>query len=259
MPERKPIKVLANAMSLIDALAERGQLSPAELARLTDVPRPSVYRLVDGLRVVGLAEMTDESRARLSVKWLHLADAARASMKEWTGARIELDRLSAETEQTVFLAVPRGDEVVCIDQSLGRGAGMLILSPGRSLPLYGGGVGRLALAYVADLDRYLASGPRRHRLTPHTQTDARALRADVERTREQGFILSFDDVTVGIGAVAVPVMAPNGALLGCLSVAGRTADIRASSARFIEAALATAARLEAGAARALAALPDSAA
>ena len=61
--------------------------------------------------------------------------------------------------------------------------------------------------FAADLERYLASGPTRHPLTPRTLTDAADLRADVERTRAQGFALSLDDVTVGVGAVAVPVLA----------------------------------------------------
>ncbi|QAY59651.1 IclR family transcriptional regulator [Microbacterium protaetiae] len=251
MTERKPIKVLANSMAIIDGLAERGDLSPADLAHLTGLPRPSVYRLIDGLRVIGLVRSTDVSVASLSVKWLHLADAARASMSEWAGARTELDRLSAETEQTVFLAVPRGDEVVCIDQSLGRGVGMLILSPGRSLPLYAGGVGRLALAHLADLDRYLSSGPPRRRITPHTLTDAAELREDAERTRSQGYTLSLDDVTVGIGAVAVPVLAPDGSLLGCLSVAGRTAEISAQAESFVAAAREVASQLATTAARVL--------
>jgi DNA-binding IclR family transcriptional regulator len=252
MAERKPIKVLANSMAIIDALAERGDLSPAELAQITGLPRPSVYRLIEGLRVVGLAADTDVSTARLSVKWLHLADAARAAMREWVGAREELDGLAAATDQTVFLAVPRGDEAVCIDQALGRGVGMLILSPGRSLPLYAGGVGRLALAYVADLDGYLSSGPSRHPLTSHTLTQEDDLRADVDRTRSQGYVLSLDDVTEGIGAVAVPVRAPDGSLLGCLSVAGRTAEIATQAESFVTAAREVARRLEANAADALA-------
>jgi DNA-binding IclR family transcriptional regulator len=251
MPERAPIKVLANSMAIIDALAERGDLSPAELAHVTNLPRPSVYRLIDGLRVIGLVAETDVSFARLSVKWLHLADAARLSMREWDGARGELDNLAGETEQTVFLAIPRGDNVVCIDQSLGRGVDLLVLSPGRSLPLYCGGVGRLALAHVADLDRYLADGPRRHRFTPRTLTEARDLRRDVERTQSQGYTLSLDDVTVGIGAVAVPVRSPTGSLLGCLSVAGRTVEVSTQAGDFVAAALATAARLEQNAAQAL--------
>jgi DNA-binding IclR family transcriptional regulator len=251
MPERKPIKVLANSMAVVDALAERGELTPAELAHVTALPRPSVYRFVDGLRAVGLATTTGESRARLSVKWLHLADAARAAMTEWRSARPVLDDLAARTEQTTFLTVPRGHEAVCIDQALGRGTGVLILSPGRSLPLYAGGAGRLSLAHAADLEDYLAHGPQRRPLTIHTLVDADALRADVELTRQQGYTLSLDDATIGIGAIAVPIFAAGGALLGCLSIAGRSADFRERTEEFLAATRASARTLQADAARAL--------
>lgn len=247
MAERKPMRVLANSMAVIEALAEQGDLTPAEIAGATGLPRPSVYRFLDGLRAVGLATTTEENRARLSVQWLHLADAARAAMTEWSGARSVLDDLADRTEQTVFLTVPRGDAAVCIDWAPGRGIGVLILSPGRSLPLYAGGAGRLTLAYsdTERIDAYLESGPRRRPMTAHTIVDAAALRADVARTRERGYTLSLDDATIGIGAIAVPILG-DGALLGCLSIAGRSAEIRAREAEFVAVARRAADVLERG-------------
>lgn len=251
MPERKPIKVLANCMAVVDTIAERGDLSPAEIASATGLPRPSVYRLIDGLRAVGLLTVTPESRARLSVKWLHLADAARAAMVEWTGAHATLVELAGRSEQTLFLTVPRGDEAFCIDWSVGSGIGVLSLSPGRSLPLYAGGAGRLTLAYAADVEKYLRDGPQRRPLTPHTLTDADALRADVTRTRAQQYTLSLDDATVGIGAIAVPILTPERRLRGCLSLAGRSADIRAHHDEFLAMSLAAARAMADDATRAL--------
>lgn len=238
------MRVLANSQSVIEALAERGDLSPAELAEATGLPRPSVYRFIDGLKAVGMATTTSDNRARLSVKWLHLADAARAAMTEWSSARAVLDDLADRTEQTVFLSVPRGDEAVCIDWAPGRGIGVLTLSPGRSLPLYAGGAGRLVLAYTADLDSYLADDAARRPLTTETITDADALRRDVQRTREQGHTLSLDDATIGIGAIALPVLDADGTLLGCLSVAGRSVDIAERRDEFLDAARAAVAVLE---------------
>lgn len=247
MADRKPMRVLANSMAVVEALAERGDLSPAELAEATGLPRPSVYRFVDGLKTVGLATTTDENRARLSVKWLHLADAARDAMTEWASARRVLDDLADGTEQTAFLTVPRGDEALCIDWAPGRGIGVLTLAPGRALPLYAGGAGRLVLAYARDVDDYLEHGPERRPLTSETITDAGALRADVERTREQGFTLSLDDATIGIGALAFPVFGGDGGLLGCLSVAGRSVDVRERQDEFTAAARAAVAELTSGA------------
>jgi len=47
------------------------------------------------------------------------------------------------------------------------------------------------------------------------------------------------------------VLAPDGALLGCLSVAGRAAEISAQTDAFVAAARSTAARLEQNAVRTL--------
>jgi DNA-binding IclR family transcriptional regulator len=244
--DRKPMRVLANSMAVVEALAERGDLSPAELAEATGLPRPSVYRFIDGLKAVGMATTTDENRARLSVKWLHLADAARDAMIEWASARRVLDDLAERTEQTAFLTVPRGDEAVCIDWAPGRGIGVLTLAPGRSLPLYAGGAGRLVLAYTRDVEEYLSDGPDRRPLTSRTMVDADALREDVRRTRAQGHTLSLDDATIGIGALAFPVLGSAGELIGCLSIAGRSVDIRERADEFVDAALGAVAELERG-------------
>lgn len=231
------MRVLANSATVIDALAERGDLSPAEIAEMTGLPRPSVYRFLDGLRTVGLATSTAEGRTRLSAKWLLLSDTARAAMSEWDGAREVLDELAEETGQTVFLSVPRGDLALCIDWAPGRGIGIVVLAPGRTLPLYAGAAGRLLLAESGRLEDYLSGGPPRRPLTPYTLVEAQSLRDDVARTCEQGYTLSLDDATIGVGAVAVP------AGDGALSVAGRSADFRMRAEEFTAAARRAADRL----------------
>lgn len=239
------MRVLANSATVIAALAERGDLTPAEIAAMTGLPRPSVYRFLDGLRAIGLATSTTDGRTRLSAKWLHLSDAARAAMTEWDGTRAVLDEVAEETEQTVFLSVPRGDEALCIDWAPGRGIGVLILAPGRTLPLYAGAAGRLLLAESGRLETYLADGPPRRPLTPYSLVEAEALREDAARTLETGCTLSLDDATVGIGAVAVPVRDDQGTTLGALSIAGRSADFRSRSDEFAAAATEAAGRLRA--------------
>lgn len=228
---RAPIRVLGNAAALTELLAERGELTPAELAEATGIPRPSVYRLVDGLRAVGLAALADDGRVKLGVRWLHLGEAARAALSEWSGAQAILDELSEQTEQTAFLTVRRDDEAVCVEWTPARGIGLLILRPGRAIPLYAGGAGRALLAASADRDAFLARGPF-PALTDKTLTTADELRDNIARIRAVGYVLSADDVTVGIGAVAVAVIGPAGNPVGALSLAGRTNEIVERHAEF---------------------------
>lgn len=220
----KPIKVLANADEVIRLLAREGELSPAEIAERLGMPRPSVYRLLDGLSAVGLTDPLRDSSASLSLRWLHLADRARESAREWRGAKGVLGELVERSGQTAFLSVPRGDEAVCLEWEQGRGIGVLVLRPGHSLPLYAGAAGRVLLAFGEQPDGGLAGAARRA-FTPRTMLTDDELRADVERSRRQGFVLSDEDVTLGIAALGVPVRRPDGQVVGALSLAGMRAEV----------------------------------
>ena len=243
--EPRPMGILQRSSNLVQLLAERGPLSMADAAEQIGMPRPSLYRLSDALAQARLVEPTADGRLRVSLHWLRLADAARAGMTEWSGARMVLDDLASSTGQTVYLSVPRADEAVCIDWSRGRGVSVLALKPGRTLPLYAGAAGRVTLAFRPEpLEEYLQGAPFRP-LTEHTLTRARELRADVAAIRNRGYSVSDEDVTPGIGALGVP-LTNAGTFRGALSIAGLAEEFRAERDAFIAALVASAARLSAG-------------
>ncbi|MGC5224987.1 IclR family transcriptional regulator [Micromonospora sp. DT81.3] len=229
----KPIKVLVNADDVIDALSKEGALTPAEIADRVGIPRPSVYRLLDGLNAVGFTEALPNSKTQLSLRWLHLADHARAGMREWTDARSVLADLVERTGQTAYLSVLRNNEAVCVEWEQGRGIGVLVLKPGRTLPLNAGAAGRTLLAFGADVEAYLERTSRK-RFTKATLVGEDELRADVVATRERGYAVSDEDVTDGIGALGVPVGSPTVKAIGALSLAGLAPDMTARREDFVD-------------------------
>lgn len=235
MAESKPSRVLDNATRLIDALAEHGALGPGELADLMDIPRPTVYRLIEGLSVVDLVRPLADGRTDLSLRWLRLADATRrVSVAEETQQALAL--LAERTHQTTFLTVPRGHKAVCIDWAQGREIEILVLKPGRDLPLFAGAAGRVMLAALDDDDReqYLTQAPF-PAFTPSTLTTAESLRADARRTLAEGYCHSDEDVTPNIGALGVPVPDEQARLIACLSLAGSAAEISGRRGELIDA------------------------
>ena len=243
MPSGRPILLLTKTQRLVDVLLEHGPMTPAEIGEAIGVPRPTAYRLVSGLNAIELTQTRPDGTVDLNLRWLHLADAAYDSMTEWAGAREALTALSAETEQTAYLCVPRAGEVVCIDWSQGRGIGVLMLRPGLSLPLNAGAAGRTALAYLPDVTDYLAAAPH-EAFTPKSLTDAAALKEDIERTRDRGYAVSHEDVTVGIGALGVPVLGARGVLRGTVSLGGLIGEIREREHDLVSAIRATVRQLE---------------
>jgi len=227
-----PIKVLSNATELIEVLAAEGPQSPADIATRIAVPRSSVYRLIEGLIAISLVETLDDSRVRLTSRWLHLADSARDAMVEWATAGTVLDDLVEATGQTAFLTVRRGDRAVCIDWRQGRGIGVLALKPGRSLPLYAGAAGRVLLAF-GDHDAVLDGAPYRA-LTPRSLINRDDLVDDVDKTLRQGWVLSDEDVTLGISALGMPIINREGTVLGAVSLGGLAAEVTARAPEFLE-------------------------
>ena len=246
MSVERPMGILQRSADLVQLLAEEGALSPAEIADRVDTPRPTVYRLGDALAQAGLAEALPGSRIALSRRWLRLGDAARAAMSEWRLARPILDALADATGQTVFLSVRRAEESVCIDWTPGQALNVLLLKPGRALPLYAGAEGRTTLAFgVDDVDGYLKRAPF-PAFNQRTLTTVAKLRRDIATTRDRGYAISDEDVTEGIGALGAPVRTTRaGTFAGVLSVAGLAENLTARRAELADTLLDAAASLSA--------------
>ena len=157
-----------------------------------------------------------------------------------------LDELAGATRQTVFLSVPRADESICVDWARGEAINVLLLKPGRSLPLFAGAAGRVTLAFGRDdHESYLANAPFEAH-TDRTLTTAAELRKDVALTRKQGYVVSDGDVTDGIGALGAPLFwTTSGEFAGALSIAGLAEDVNARRDELVEKLLAAASTLSA--------------
>ena len=231
MSNLKAIRPLSNANDVVQVLATEGPQSPSQISELVGIPRSTVYRLVDGLAALGLVEQLPSANVALTERWLHLADAA-SHRTEWSHAEQVLDGLHANTQLTTYLSVPHGCEVVCLEWRPGPALNLLMMRPGRSLPLHAGAAGRVILAYgEVSVAAYLQDEP--VRFNERTLTSADALEQDVAQTRARGYVLSDEDVTEGIGAIGVPIFDSAGTAVGSLSIGGLAVEIRERTADLV--------------------------
>jgi IclR family transcriptional regulator, acetate operon repressor len=215
----RPSRVLAHLRASVNTLAATGPLSAADLAKEIGVPRPSAYRLSAALVHAGLATAQDDGSVKLGTIWLDYGQSALQSAAPWFHRDDLLRDLRDSSRLTVYLSVPRPGRTVCIRRLHGHGVQVLVLKPGGALPLHLGGVGRITLAFGPDdAARYLAE------LSDESVSNE-AMAADVALSRERGYCLSDEDVTIGVAAVAVPVWDAKGSFLAALSVAGLRGEI----------------------------------
>ncbi len=210
-------------------------MTPPELAKEIGIPRPSAYRLLAALVQDGLGTQLPDGTTSLSTKWLLFGDRALATAAPWFHRDDLLRELRDLTHLTVFLSVPREHRTVCIRRLHGQGVQVLVLEPGGSLPLHLGGVGRITLAFGPEDPGAYLDAHHPERLTSNSLESKNAILADVTLSRERGYCVSDEDVTVGVGAVAAPVLDPSGGFLAALSVAGRRADVIGREAQLVEA------------------------
>lgn len=214
------IRLLDNAAALLSALAARGPLATAELAAVMDIPRPSTYRLVDALEHAGMLARDADGRVGLALKLMRLGYSA-AQQDALTRAADEvMTRLRDDTGLTVYLCRRNGDEIRCLDRRQGVLVGLLMLTPGGRLPTYAGAASRVIVAYDEELRAKVVADAPYDPWTDATVTDAAPLDREFALTRERGYGLSDEDVTLGVAALGVPVWSTGREPLAALSVAG---------------------------------------
>lgn len=203
---KRPLRLLGNARRLLDTIAEEGPLTTARLAESLEMPRSTVFRLAEGLAAVDLVAIRANGTVDLASRWLYLADVACDARTEWQPARRILRELAATTGCNAVLCVYHRDVPMCLDWVPGKANEVLQAKPGRQLPLHAGAEGRAILSALPDerLESVLSAAPF-EAFTPATMITAEELRGDIARTRRQGFVMSLEDVLLGLGSVAVPV------------------------------------------------------
>lgn len=219
-------RTLSTIRRLLDTLLDRGPLTRPELAEVTGIARSSVYWSIDSCLAIDLVRSLPDGSIALSQRWLRLADAARAGLSEWSALRSVLPGLVERTGSTAYLAIEDVGQAICIDWAQGRGIEVLLLKPGRTMPFNAGAAGRGVLAHTdARIAQDYFEAGNFKTFTPRTIHTVDELRADVELTRSRGFVLSDEDVTVGIAAVGVPVHDSEGRSRGVLLVSDQVDEV----------------------------------
>ena len=133
-------------------------------------------------------------------------------------ARPTMEHLCELSRETVNLAVPRGGQLVSIDQVDGRyliGATNWV---GVDLPAHCTASGKVLYAFGA---LPLPTG-RLERRTAHSPVDRAQFDHALVEVRRRGWAASLDELELGLTAVAAPVRTVDGSVVAAVSVSGPT-------------------------------------
>lgn len=218
------VKALVKALRILESLAEEGQpsLTLTELSRRLHLHVSTVHRLMVNLLRQGFVEQNPAAGGyqlgyrvlRMGLKVLDRLDYRRV-------AQPLLRDLNQQTQETVHLAILQDDCAISIEkfgslQPVGLDARL-----GGQMPLHCTGVGKTLLAYQSEetLAR-LSKSPGFERFTPRTLTTLPQLKKELERVRERGYAVDYEEAVEGLRCVAGPVFDHAGRVVAAFSVAG---------------------------------------
>lgn len=212
---------LHKAMLVLRTLrdAETDGLQAGEIARLTGAHRVSVHRLLRSLDSEGLIERDDGRCYHLGPQaWLlGMAANRRFDLNALAGGALE--RLEAETHDTIYLLRRVGDDVLCVARRDGSyPIKSLVMEVGKSYPLGvgGGGLAVLASLSVSEQDEALARV--RERLLAYPKVGVSRIRQLLAATRRQGYAFWPALISEAL-VVAAPILDRAGRPIGALSCA----------------------------------------
>ncbi len=208
-------------------LQDPGEPTVATLAEATRLSRRTVQRVVAILEQRGYLDRDPDSRHyRIGVRLFELGERFHNQLDLRRAALPELTSLVEQTQQAAFLCIRDGDEALCLDRVGTRHRVRLFtLHVGERQPLHCGAAPRALLAGLTERElRGYATRTALPGFTPQTIATVEALLADAAATRERGFVVSDQDVTIGIAAVGAPVCDHTGQVVAAISVSGLAAS-----------------------------------
>ena len=215
------IRSVDRAVAILDLLAQDGWRAGAEVARELGVHRSTALRLLGTLERHALVERDPRTaKYRLGRRLPQLARVVSGELDLRHVARPVCEALAASSGETVTLDVLDGDEIVPIEQSTGSTAFVSVNWLGRRTPVHCTASGKVILAFAADSLRQRVLARPLVPMTPRSISDVAELEKQLAAAREGGFARTFEELEVGLDAIAAPVFSTDGEVVAAIDVSG---------------------------------------
>ncbi len=218
--DRQFVTALARGLEILSCFsAARPEIGGTELAAMTGLPQPTVWRLCHTMMQLGYLVSVNGDRMRPGIPVLRLGRAALSGIPLAEGARGRMQALVDRFGSASGLGARDGGRVVFVQRCLSDAQLLMNLKVGARLPLATSAVGWGLLAGYAEAERealvaeFAACDPR----WPKVEPDFRRAMAEYA---ERGFALNIGTFHAGYNTAAVPIMAPDGTPAFGLTCAG---------------------------------------
>jgi IclR family transcriptional regulator, pca regulon regulatory protein len=198
---------------------EKRQMTIAQLAHKTGIPRASVRRCLYTLAQLGYVASEDGRNYALRPKVLGLGHAYLSSTPLVVTAQTFLDRVSDAVNESCSLATLDGEDILYLARSVTSRIISVTLNVGSRLPAHCTSIGHVLLGNLAkrELDEWLAKAELK-RFTERTITSREKLREQLALAREADYAIADRLMELAVRSIAVPVRNAAGSVVAGMNV-----------------------------------------
>jgi len=212
---------LGKSMSVLSAILNAPKPpSLNDIALNTDLPRPTVFRVVKQLEeTLLITRAPDGDKYLVGPMLMSLATDALSAFMHALPVRNILNTLVREVGETCNIGVLDRDSIVYIDRVECSWPLRSQIGIGSHVTLHATAIGKLLVAHLPARNRrrLLTASPLK-RFTDATLTDPKSLEAEFKKIRRQGYAYNNEENTAGLVGIAVPVFDAKNRVVAGLSL-----------------------------------------
>lgn len=221
------VRSVDRAVAILDLLARDGWRAGAEVARDLGVHRSTALRLLSTLERHALVERDPRTfKYRLGRRLPQLASVVTGELDLRFVARPVCEHLASAVGETVTLDVLDADQIVPIEQATGSTSVVSVNWLGRRTPVHCTASGKVILAFAQAAARERLLSRPLERTTPHTIVDRKQLEEQLAAASESGFARTYQELEMGLNAIAAPVFSAHGDVVAAIDVSGPAHRLR---------------------------------
>jgi DNA-binding IclR family transcriptional regulator len=216
------VTALARGLEVLSAFrAGDGALGNLELARRTELPKPTISRITHTLTQLGyLAYNSRLGTYELGGRTLTLGYAALANLDIRRVARPIMQALAETHNLHIALAVRDKLMMLNVETCEGHGLVGLRLAPGSRVPIAVTAIGKAYLTAISKDERDRVMDALRRQYGDDWPLIKRSVETSIRDVEERGFCVSTGEWRKDINAVGAPIAVPGGGAIYALSFGG---------------------------------------
>jgi DNA-binding IclR family transcriptional regulator len=221
--DRQFVTALARGLEILGCFsAARPELNGSDIARLTGLPQPSVWRLCHTLLELGMLIQTAGDNLRPGLPVLRLGYSAIAGLDILELARPHMQEIATEFGAACGLAKPDGLDMVFVQRCEGTNQLLMNLRVGSTVPMATSALGWAHLIGLPGVEREKAIAYLQLNAPDNWNSVKKKFAKALTEYESFGYVLNAGTFHKAYNTIAIPIVAEDGSVpyaLNCGSAA----------------------------------------